>query len=196
MISWRTPDVPHFSQIDHLLIDSRHVPQLMDVRSHRYANVDSHHFLIVSRIRARISNAKSSLGKRLKNMMLKKIMMSEKQDEYKQKMTEHLQELVVNSDEGLDSRWKKITCTIHKTAEEVFGKTSRKQPNVCFDEECQEVTDEKNKAYINMQQRSYIKASTDKYRAARRKEKQVHKRKKKQYENNRIEQLEELGQQN
>jgi glutamate synthase domain-containing protein 2 len=139
---------------------------------------------------------KSSLGKRLKNIIMKKMMMSEKQDEYKQKLTEHLQERVVSSDEGLDSRWKKITRTSHKTAEEVFGKTSRKQSNVWFDKECQDVTEGKNKAYSNMQQQSYTRASTDKYREAQRKEKQVHKRKKKQYENNQIEKLEELGQQN
>jgi hypothetical protein len=33
-ITWRSPDVHNFSQIDHLLIDSRHVSHLMDVRSH------------------------------------------------------------------------------------------------------------------------------------------------------------------
>jgi hypothetical protein len=47
-ITWRTPDVHHFSHIDHLLIDSQHVLQLMDVRSYRYTNVDSDHFLTVS----------------------------------------------------------------------------------------------------------------------------------------------------
>ena len=82
-----------------------------------------------------------------------------------------------------------------KTAEEVFGKTSRKQPNDWFDKECQEATEVKNKAYVIMQQRSYTRASADKYREARRKEKQVHKRKKKQHENNQNEKLEELGQQ-
>jgi hypothetical protein len=61
----------------------------------------------VSRIRARISNAKKSFGKKVEKYDYEKMMMSEKQDSYKQKLTEHLQELVVNSDEGLHSRWKK-----------------------------------------------------------------------------------------
>ena len=39
-ITWGTLDVHHFSPIDHLLIDSRHVSHLMDVRSHRCTNVD------------------------------------------------------------------------------------------------------------------------------------------------------------
>jgi endonuclease/exonuclease/phosphatase family metal-dependent hydrolase len=47
-ITWRSPDVHHFSQIDHLLIDSRHVSHLMDARTYRCANVDSDHFLLVS----------------------------------------------------------------------------------------------------------------------------------------------------
>jgi endonuclease/exonuclease/phosphatase family metal-dependent hydrolase len=64
-ITWRSPDVHHFSQIDHLLINSRQVSHLMDVRSHRHANIDSDHFLIMSRIRARISNAKTFFGKKI-----------------------------------------------------------------------------------------------------------------------------------
>ena len=150
----------------------------------------------MSRIRARISNTKNFPGKRVEKYDYGKMIMLEKQGEYKQKLAENLRELVVDSDDGLDGRWKKITCTIHKTAEEVFGKTNRKPSNDWFDEECQEATEEKNKAYVSMQQRGYTRASTDKYQEARRKEKQVHKRKKKQYENNQIEKLEELGQQN
>ena len=87
----------------------------------------------------------------------------------------------------------KQTCTIHITAEEIFGKISRKQPIDWFDKECQEATGVKNAAYVTIKQRSYTRASVDKYREVRRKEKQVHKRKKKQYENNQIEKLEELG---
>ena len=82
-IAWRSPDVHRFSQIDHLLIDSRLVSHLMDARTHRCANVDSEHFLLVSRIRARISNAKKSLGKKVENYDYEKMNLSEKQVEYK-----------------------------------------------------------------------------------------------------------------
>ena len=105
----------------------------MDVRSHRCANVDSDHFLIVSRMRARISNAKKFFGRKVERYDQEKM---EKQTEYRTNLTEHLQELTINSDDSLDSRWNKITCTIHKKAEEIFGKISRKQPNDWFDKEC------------------------------------------------------------
>ena len=81
-------------------------------------------------------------------------------------MKEHLQAFAINPDDSLDGRWNKITGAIHKTAEETFGKTSKKQPNYWFDKECREATEVKNKAYVNMQQRSYTRASTNKYRVA------------------------------
>ena len=118
----------------------------------------------------------------------------EKQVEYKIYLEEHLQELAINLDDSLYSRWNKRTGAIHKTAEETFGKASKKQPNDWSDKECQEATEVNNKAYVNMQQQSYTTASTVKYQEARRTEKQVHKRKKKQYENGQVERLEELGQ--
>jgi endonuclease/exonuclease/phosphatase family metal-dependent hydrolase len=194
-ITWRSPGAHHFSQIDHLLIDSRHVSHLMNARTHRCANVDSDHYLLVSRIRARISNAKKFYGKKVEKYDYERMTSLEKQAEYKINLKEHLQELAISSDDSLDSRWNKITGVIHKTAEETFGKASKKQSNDWFDKECREVTEVKNKAYVNMQQRSYTRASTEKYREARRKEKQVHKRKNKQYENEQVDRLEELGQQ-
>ena len=119
----------------------------------------------------------------------------EKRVEYKINLKEHLQELALNYDDSLDRRWNKIIGTIHRTAEETFGKASKKHPNDWFDKECREAIEVKNKSYGNMQRRSYTRASTDKYREVRRKEKEVHKRKKKQYENKQVERLEELGQQ-
>ena len=139
----------------------------------------------MSWIRARISNAKKFLGEKVEKYDYEKITLLEKQVEYKINLKEHLQELAINSDDSLDSRWNKITGAIHKTAEETFGKASKKQPNDCFNKECWEATGVKNKAYVNMQQRSYTRASTNKYQEARRKEKQVHNKKKKQYENER-----------
>jgi hypothetical protein len=156
----------YFSQIDHILIDSQHVSHLMDVRSHKYTNVESDHYLIVSRIRARISNAKKLFGKTVGKYDQEEMTLLEKQVEYKTNVTEYLQEITINPDDSLDSRWNKITCAIHKTAEEVFGKTSRKQLNDWFDIECQQATDAKNKAYVNVQQRNQTRASTDKYREA------------------------------
>jgi len=137
----------------------------MDARTHRCANVDSYHFLLVSRIWARISNGKKFLGKKVEKYY-EKMTLPEKQVEYKTNLKEHLQELAINPDDSLDNRWNKITGAIQKTAEETFGNASKKQPNEWFYKECQEATEVKNKTYVNMQQHSYTRASTGKYREA------------------------------
>jgi len=94
-ITWRSPDVHHFSQIDHHLIDSQHVSHLMDARTHRCASDDSDHFLLVSRIRATISNAKKFFGKKDEKYDCEKMTVPEKQAEYKIILKEHLQELAI-----------------------------------------------------------------------------------------------------
>ena len=108
--------------------------------------------LYVYRIWVRISNAKKFLGKKVEKYDYEKMTLLEKQVESKINLKEHLQELAINSDDSLDSRLNKIIGAIHKTAEETFGKASEKQPNDWFDKECREVTEGKNKAYVNMQQ--------------------------------------------
>jgi hypothetical protein len=50
-MTWRSPDEQTFSQIEHLLIDARHVSNVMDERTFRGANVNSDHYLLISKIR-------------------------------------------------------------------------------------------------------------------------------------------------
>ena len=42
-MTWRSHNGQTFSQTDHLLIDARHVSNVMDVRTFRGANIDSDH---------------------------------------------------------------------------------------------------------------------------------------------------------
>jgi hypothetical protein len=61
-MTWRSPDGQTFNQIDHLLIDARHVSNVMDVRTFRGANIDSDHYLLISEIRSWISSARKMYG--------------------------------------------------------------------------------------------------------------------------------------
>jgi hypothetical protein len=60
--TWRYPDGQTMNQIDRILIDMRHKSNLMDVRTFRGANIDYDHFLVVSELRARISNCKKNVA--------------------------------------------------------------------------------------------------------------------------------------
>ena len=53
--TWRHPNGETCSQIDHVLVDGRHFSDVLDVRTFRGPNIDSDHYLVVSKIRARLS---------------------------------------------------------------------------------------------------------------------------------------------
>jgi hypothetical protein len=60
--TWKTPDGNAINQIDTILIDARHRSNLLDVRAHRGANVDSDYHLIGSKIQARIARSRLEKG--------------------------------------------------------------------------------------------------------------------------------------
>ncbi|GFV12409.1 craniofacial development protein 2 [Trichonephila clavipes] len=59
-ITQRSSDGSTCNQIDHLLVDSRHKSHILDVRTYHGANLDSDHFLLMAKVRARISNFQKS----------------------------------------------------------------------------------------------------------------------------------------
>lgn len=61
-----SPDANTVNQIDHAVIDSRHLSDIINVRSCSGKNIDSNHYLIQIKIRARITNAKMGRGSKEK----------------------------------------------------------------------------------------------------------------------------------
>jgi hypothetical protein len=61
-MTWKSPDGNSFNQINHLIIYARYLSHFMDVRTYRVANIDSDHYLAISKIRSRIPSAKKVFG--------------------------------------------------------------------------------------------------------------------------------------
>ena len=61
-MTWRSPDGQTFNRIHHLLIDARHLSNVTDVRTSREDTIDSDHYLLISKIRSRISKARKTYG--------------------------------------------------------------------------------------------------------------------------------------
>lgn len=79
-------------------------------------------------------------------------------------------------------------------AEEVIGEEENAGRNDWFDDECSEVTKEKNVAYAKMQTQR-TKVTVKKYQAKRRVEKRIHKSKKAYY-NKELQNIQKLNKEN
>jgi len=89
-VTWKYPDGQTFRQIDHLLIDARHVSNVMDIRTLRGANIDSDHYLLISKIRSQISNARKTYGSYARKFDSEKLKSPETSSAYTVKLNEYL----------------------------------------------------------------------------------------------------------
>jgi hypothetical protein len=61
--TWTSPDEQMHNQIDHVLIDKRRHPGILDVRYFRGSDCDSDHCLVVAEIRERLAVSKRLINK-------------------------------------------------------------------------------------------------------------------------------------
>ncbi|PSN37452.1 hypothetical protein C0J52_11693 [Blattella germanica] len=77
--------------------------------------------------------------------------------------------------------WNPLKQIILAVSDEVLGIEHNKRRNNWYDDECEEATREKNKAYREMLQKHCTRRLEEIYKEKRRQEKKIHKRKKKNY---------------
>jgi hypothetical protein len=189
-MTWRSPDGQTHNQIGHLLTGARHASNVMDVRTFRRANIDSDHYLLISKIRSRISNARKMYGSYARKFNSEKLKSPETSSAYREKLNEYLAKHADNDD--INEAWMLLKNAITQTADTVLNKMERVTYKDWFDAECETATISKNKAYKRMQQRNHTRKAVDEYRTVRREEKRVHKQKKKIFTEHELEELERL----
>jgi len=90
--TWTAPDRLFESQIDHMVIDARHMSDLLDVRSYRGGNVDSDDYLVIARMRAQISNIKKLRGERIRKFFISKLQVENTTNMYVKRLEESLKQ--------------------------------------------------------------------------------------------------------
>jgi hypothetical protein len=165
----------------------------MDVRTFKGANVDSDHYLVGAKIRARISNSKklkaikrkwyrtSQLGN---DKEIKKL--------YASKIEEYLSQHPYGQGTTVDEEWEVCKDIIQTAAEEIIGKEIPTSRNPWYDSEYAKITAKKNEAYRQTQQKHRVRNTVLKYQEKRRSEKKIHRRKEREKEKKQLEELVDL----
>ncbi|XP_038106408.1 uncharacterized protein LOC119766088 [Culex quinquefasciatus] len=191
--TWRSPQGTE-SQIDHVVIDGRHFSDIIDVRTYRGANVDSDHYLVMVKMRQRLSLAKSVRYRRPPRLDLERLKLPEVASRYAHSLEAALPGRV-SCWKLLEDCWRSVKAAITNAAESTIGFVERGRRNDWFDEECRAILEEKNAARRAMLQynlRDYEEA----YGQKRRQQHQLFRAKVRHQEELEFEDMEQLHRSN
>jgi len=133
--TWASPDGKTHNQIDHILIDRRRHTRILDVRSFRGADCDTDHFLVVAKLRERLSVRKQAAqkfdGERFNLRKLNELGVKEK---YQIEIRNRFAALVnLNGDENVNRAWENIKENIKPSAKDSLVLHEWKQHKPWFD---------------------------------------------------------------
>ncbi|XP_039433298.1 uncharacterized protein LOC120415756 [Culex pipiens pallens] len=192
--TWRSPQGTE-SQIDHVVIDGRHFSDIIDVRTYRGANVDSDHYLVMVKMRQRLSLAKSVRYRRPPRLDLERLKLPEVASRYAHSLEAALPGEGELLEAPLEDCWRSVKAAITNAAESTIGFVERGRRNDWFDEECRAILEEKNAARRAMLQynlRDYEEA----YGQKRRQQHQLFRAKVRHQEELEFEDMEQLHRSN
>jgi hypothetical protein len=147
--TWTSPDGVTHNQIDHVLIDKRHL-NILGVRSFRGADCDTDHYLVVEKLRERISVSKRARQNfDLERYDLKKLNDVEVKEKYQVEISNRfaaLESLDESSD--INNAWESIRENIKTSAKENLGYQKLKHNKPWFDHECSKLIDQRKQAKL------------------------------------------------
>lgn len=189
LATWESPDGKTRNQIDHCLIDGRHLSDVIDVRTCRKANVDSDHFVVVATIRGRISRAQCEKYTATKRFALGKLKDPQMANEFADRVSAAIER--VKQQPNAAPSWTQWSQVLKDEAIETIGYQGPNDLKTWFDDECAKITEEKNDARMR-KLATGTRTALERYKKLRVMEKRLHRRKKKELQNRALSELETL----
>jgi hypothetical protein len=136
--TWTSPDGKIHNQIYHILIDRRRHSSILDVRSFRWADCDSDHYLVVVNVRERLAVSKRIVKKMdVGRFNLKQLNEEEVKEEYQVTIKTKYAALENSDDNGdINRAWETIRENIKISAKESIGLCKSQSYKPWFDKEC------------------------------------------------------------
>ncbi|XP_054085666.1 LINE-1 retrotransposable element ORF2 protein isoform X1 [Zeugodacus cucurbitae] len=189
--TWLSPDRNTRNQIDHVVIDGRHVSCVLDVRTLRGPNIDSDHYLVAAKIRTRLCAAKNARQQTQGRFDVEKLQSQQTATKYSTRLALLLSEST-HQHLGIRELWNGISNSLRTAAAETIGFRQR-QKTSWYDEECRLAAERKQTAYLATLQTTTTRAGWDRYRELKREARRICRQKKKEAEMREYEELEKLA---
>ncbi|XP_072384638.1 uncharacterized protein [Diabrotica undecimpunctata] len=175
--SWVSPDGNTINQIDHVVVDTRHYSDVMNVRTRRGANIDFDHYLVQAKLRVRISNTKKGKGSKEDKFEVDRLRNPEIVRKFEHKLTEKLEDQLSST---VKNNYWNMECEniLKEVATTALGKKKQERKGTeWYDAKCAEGTQKKNQSYAKLQNRR-TRQNQEKYKQMRQAEKKIIKQKK------------------
>ena len=88
--TWQSPDGQTRNQIDHVVVEARHLSKIEEVRSQRGAGWETDHFMVRVKYKQKIAMEKESKGRGRKRYDTRRIKEREVKEEYREEVTNKL----------------------------------------------------------------------------------------------------------
>lgn len=191
--TWKSPDSLTMNQIDHVLVTSRHVKNILDIKSCRGANMDSDHYMVRIKIACRISlKNQRTKGKVSEKWQLSDLKNKKTLSDYQEQLQKYLQTKPHN-EVDVENMWQNVKDSIISAAEIVVNKQTTSNKKKWFDDECKLAVAKKNTARIKLLQRNTRSTAND-YNNLKKAAYKLCRKKKRQYFKDKLEVMEEAQQ--
>jgi hypothetical protein len=151
--TWVSADRYTFNRIDHVLVNSRRQTNVLDVRSYKGTSHVSDHFLVIGRLRVRLSTKRTRKGKSsFERFDTEKLKTNHWKDRYQveiSNMFEALQTVTENPDEiGVDERWEIIEQTVKDAVKATIDYRKKRKDKPRFDEDCRKSVEKRRECKL------------------------------------------------
>jgi hypothetical protein len=134
--TWTSPDGKTDNQIDRILIDRRWHSSILNVPSFRGADCDTDHYLVVAKVRERLTVSKQEARKLdVERFNLRMLSELEVRKQYQIKISNRSAAVEnLNDSKDINRAWENIEESIKPSAKESLGLYDLKQHKPWFDE--------------------------------------------------------------
>ena len=122
--TWRSPDGRAVTQIDHLCIGKKWQSSLLDVRAYRGADIGSDHYLVLGRLKVKLSAHRTQRKTRKILPALENLRNQSKVQAYNIALSNRF--LALSPEESLDAEWDQFKEVVESVSLEVLGTRPRR----------------------------------------------------------------------